>query len=192
MPRGLISDTSSVVVFAPLYRCTLCMFGILHLIQKHLNCPGHIWNAAPAKRTHYWTHSCYPASNSKGWCFEILVNLCIAWNEYKQCSVPVQISRAPVPPFLSTVRESSFLCVLLSSKPQIVREQKWGFVIFNNPVRQKGKSHTDLLLFSRSELSRTFPVASVDEESRIEYTSSAQRVCLLLLILCLMPNSADL
>lgn len=43
MDYGLIYDTSSHLWSSPPpYRCTLCMFCILHLIQKHLDCPRHI------------------------------------------------------------------------------------------------------------------------------------------------------
>lgn len=56
MDYGLIYDTSSHLwSFPPPHRCTLCMFCISHLIQKHLYCTRHIRTAVPAERTDYWT-----------------------------------------------------------------------------------------------------------------------------------------
>lgn len=93
----------------PPYRCTLCMFCILQLIQKHLYRRGHIWTAVPAERTDYWT-LILPSLKQQ---------VMMLWDpgEFVHCfklaqvaSCSVQISRAPVPPYLSMVRESSFMC----------------------------------------------------------------------------------
>lgn len=102
----------------------------------------------------------------------------------------VQISRAPVAPYLSVGRQRGFVRFALICGTNESKKEAGLCHLLKFCVRQRETART--CTFFSIKLSRPSSVASFDE-SCIEYNaSSSQRVSFFLLFLCSMPNSADL